>query len=205
MEPEPLFVRADDLLADIAENVKGVDYRAAVVVDGRRRPVGMVTRSDRHELGEDAAATLPDDPVGRPIRSVNSIRRRTRRSTEAGAVDVKTDLRRACPAVPGAQPSLEQRERRVPAEIPGRASREGGGRPRRPRPDTRGGASARQTRAHGRCAAKSISTAEAPTHSGASSVSAVWALLRALRRLVSSSVTPRIPRHAGARALAGAA
>ena len=46
MDPEPLVVRADDLLADIAENVKGVDYRAAVVVDGRRRPVGMVTRSD---------------------------------------------------------------------------------------------------------------------------------------------------------------
>jgi manganese-dependent inorganic pyrophosphatase len=46
MDPEPLVVRADDLLTDIADNVKDVDYRAAVVVDGRGRPVGLVTRSD---------------------------------------------------------------------------------------------------------------------------------------------------------------
>jgi len=39
-------VRPDDLVADIADTVKDVDYRAAVVVDGRRRPVGLVTRSD---------------------------------------------------------------------------------------------------------------------------------------------------------------
>jgi manganese-dependent inorganic pyrophosphatase len=45
MDPEPLVVRPDDLLADIAETVKDVDYRAAVVVDGGR-PVGLVTRSD---------------------------------------------------------------------------------------------------------------------------------------------------------------
>ena len=46
MDPEPLVVRPDDLLADISEDVKDVDYRAAVVVDGGRRPVGLVTRSD---------------------------------------------------------------------------------------------------------------------------------------------------------------
>ena len=46
MDPEPLAVRTDDLLADIADDVKGVDYRAAIVVDGRRCPIGMVTRSD---------------------------------------------------------------------------------------------------------------------------------------------------------------
>jgi manganese-dependent inorganic pyrophosphatase len=46
MDPEPLVVRPDDLLADIAETVKDVDYRAAVVIDGGRCPVGMVTRSD---------------------------------------------------------------------------------------------------------------------------------------------------------------
>ncbi len=46
MDPEPLVVRADDLLSDIADTVKDVAYRAAVVVDGRRCPVGMVTRSD---------------------------------------------------------------------------------------------------------------------------------------------------------------
>ena len=46
MDTEPLVVRPDDLVADISETVKDVDYRAAVVVDGRRRPVGLVTRSD---------------------------------------------------------------------------------------------------------------------------------------------------------------
>jgi manganese-dependent inorganic pyrophosphatase len=46
MDREPLVVRPDDLITDISENVKDVDYRAAVVVDGGRRPVGLVTRSD---------------------------------------------------------------------------------------------------------------------------------------------------------------
>ena len=46
MDAEPLVVRPDDLVADIAEMVKDVDYRAAVVVDGRRVPIGVVTRSD---------------------------------------------------------------------------------------------------------------------------------------------------------------
>ena len=46
MDTDPLVVRPDDLLADIAETVKDVDYRAAVVVDGGRRPIGLVTRSD---------------------------------------------------------------------------------------------------------------------------------------------------------------
>jgi manganese-dependent inorganic pyrophosphatase len=46
MDREPLVVRPDDLIADISDTVKDVDYRAAVVVDGARRPVGLVTRSD---------------------------------------------------------------------------------------------------------------------------------------------------------------
>jgi manganese-dependent inorganic pyrophosphatase len=46
MDTEPLVVRPDDLLTDISETVKDVDYRAAVVVDSGRRPVGLVTRSD---------------------------------------------------------------------------------------------------------------------------------------------------------------
>jgi manganese-dependent inorganic pyrophosphatase len=46
MDADPLVVRPDDLVADIAELVKDVDYRAAVVVDARRVPVGLVTRSD---------------------------------------------------------------------------------------------------------------------------------------------------------------
>jgi manganese-dependent inorganic pyrophosphatase len=46
MDREPLVVGPEDLLADIAERVKDVDSRAAVVVDADRRPVGLVTRSD---------------------------------------------------------------------------------------------------------------------------------------------------------------
>ena len=40
MDREPLVVEREDLVADIAETVKDVDYRAAVVVDADRRPVG---------------------------------------------------------------------------------------------------------------------------------------------------------------------
>jgi manganese-dependent inorganic pyrophosphatase len=43
MDREALDVRPDDLLADISEPLK--DYRAAVVVDAERRPLGLVTRS----------------------------------------------------------------------------------------------------------------------------------------------------------------
>jgi manganese-dependent inorganic pyrophosphatase len=46
MDAEPLTVRRDDLVADIAEDVKGIHYRAAVAVDSSGRPVGLVTRSD---------------------------------------------------------------------------------------------------------------------------------------------------------------
>jgi manganese-dependent inorganic pyrophosphatase len=46
MDREPLVVEREDLVTDIAETVKDVDYRAAVVVDADRRPVGLVTRSD---------------------------------------------------------------------------------------------------------------------------------------------------------------
>jgi manganese-dependent inorganic pyrophosphatase len=47
MDRKPLTAAPDDLLADVAEEVKEVDYRAAVAVEpGTRRPVGLVTRSD---------------------------------------------------------------------------------------------------------------------------------------------------------------
>jgi manganese-dependent inorganic pyrophosphatase len=46
MDTEPLVVRPDDLLGDISDTVKEVDYRAAVVVDGGRKPIGLVTRGD---------------------------------------------------------------------------------------------------------------------------------------------------------------
>jgi manganese-dependent inorganic pyrophosphatase len=46
MDPDPLTVRPDDLVEDVVEAVNDVDYRAAVAVDGDRRPVGLVTRSD---------------------------------------------------------------------------------------------------------------------------------------------------------------
>jgi manganese-dependent inorganic pyrophosphatase len=46
MDREPLVVRPNDLLADISDTVKEIDYRAAVVVDGSRKPIGLVTRGD---------------------------------------------------------------------------------------------------------------------------------------------------------------
>jgi manganese-dependent inorganic pyrophosphatase len=46
MDAEPLTVRLDDLVSDVAEHVKDIHYRAAVAVDGDGRPLGLVTRSD---------------------------------------------------------------------------------------------------------------------------------------------------------------
>jgi manganese-dependent inorganic pyrophosphatase len=46
MDAEPLTVRRDDLIADVAEQVKDVHYRAALAVDSSGRPVGLITRSD---------------------------------------------------------------------------------------------------------------------------------------------------------------
>ncbi len=46
MDAEPLTVRPDDLLADVADDVKDIHYRAAVAVDHGRKPIGLVTRSD---------------------------------------------------------------------------------------------------------------------------------------------------------------
>jgi manganese-dependent inorganic pyrophosphatase len=46
MDGNPLTVRVEDLVSDIAGEVKDVHYRAAVAVDAAGRPVGLVTRSD---------------------------------------------------------------------------------------------------------------------------------------------------------------
>ncbi len=46
MESDLLTVGPDDLLSDVAEQVKNVHYGAAVVVDADRRPLGLVTRGD---------------------------------------------------------------------------------------------------------------------------------------------------------------
>ena len=46
MDPDPLTVRPDDLLSDVADEVKEVHYRAAVAVDSQRKPIGLVTRTD---------------------------------------------------------------------------------------------------------------------------------------------------------------
>ena len=43
---EPLTVGLDDLISDVSEQIKDVHYRAAVAVDGGRKPVGLLTRSD---------------------------------------------------------------------------------------------------------------------------------------------------------------
>jgi manganese-dependent inorganic pyrophosphatase len=46
MDSDPLTVGPEDLVADVAGQVKDVHYRAAVAVDSARRPIGLVTRSD---------------------------------------------------------------------------------------------------------------------------------------------------------------
>ena len=46
MEPEPLKVSPDDLVAEISDQIKDVHYGAAVAVDDGNRPVGLVARSD---------------------------------------------------------------------------------------------------------------------------------------------------------------
>jgi manganese-dependent inorganic pyrophosphatase len=46
MDREPLTARPDDLLADVADEVKEVHYRAAIAVDSSRKPIGLVTRTD---------------------------------------------------------------------------------------------------------------------------------------------------------------
>lgn len=46
MDAEPLTVRPDDVISDVADAVKNIHYRAAVAVDTAGRPVGLVTRSD---------------------------------------------------------------------------------------------------------------------------------------------------------------
>ncbi|HEY6396704.1 MAG TPA: DHHA2 domain-containing protein, partial [Solirubrobacteraceae bacterium] len=46
MEKDPLTVTTEYLVADVSEQIKDIHYGAAVVVDARRRPVGLVTRSN---------------------------------------------------------------------------------------------------------------------------------------------------------------
>jgi manganese-dependent inorganic pyrophosphatase len=46
MDPDPLTATTDDLLSDLSDQIKEIHYGAAVVVDARRHPVGLVTRSD---------------------------------------------------------------------------------------------------------------------------------------------------------------
>ncbi len=43
---EALTVRARDLVSEITDDIKDISYRAAVVVDRDRRPIGLVTRAD---------------------------------------------------------------------------------------------------------------------------------------------------------------
>jgi manganese-dependent inorganic pyrophosphatase len=68
MDAEPLTVRGNDLLEDVTELIKNVHYRAAVAVDRRGRPIGLLTRSDlvnpepRHVLLVDHAEQAQSVP-----------------------------------------------------------------------------------------------------------------------------------------------
>jgi manganese-dependent inorganic pyrophosphatase len=46
LDGTPLTVGVDDLVTDVSQTVKDVSYRAAIVVDGKNRPIGLVTRAD---------------------------------------------------------------------------------------------------------------------------------------------------------------
>ena len=46
MSENPLTVRPDDLVSEITEQVMEVHYRAAIAVDDRKVPIGVVTRTD---------------------------------------------------------------------------------------------------------------------------------------------------------------
>jgi manganese-dependent inorganic pyrophosphatase len=46
MESDPLTAGPDDLASEVSEQIKERHYGAAVVVDPRRRPIGLLTRSD---------------------------------------------------------------------------------------------------------------------------------------------------------------
>jgi len=46
MERDPLIVNGDELLSDVSEQIKELHYGAALVLDSRQRPVGLITRSD---------------------------------------------------------------------------------------------------------------------------------------------------------------
>ncbi|MGI8801343.1 MAG: putative manganese-dependent inorganic diphosphatase [Solirubrobacteraceae bacterium] len=46
LEGDPLTTGGNDLVSDIADQIKDVHYRAAVAVDQAGRPLGLVTRSD---------------------------------------------------------------------------------------------------------------------------------------------------------------
>jgi manganese-dependent inorganic pyrophosphatase len=46
MDEDPLTAVQDDLLSDVSERIKEIHYGAAVVVDARRHPIGLITRSD---------------------------------------------------------------------------------------------------------------------------------------------------------------
>src|SRR3954454_3248756 len=67
-ESDPLTAREDDLVTDVSEEIKDVHYRAAVTIDGDRRPIGLVTRDDlvrpapRRVLLVDHAEAAPSVP-----------------------------------------------------------------------------------------------------------------------------------------------
>ena len=45
MEPDPLTVTTEYLIADVSEQIKEIHYGAAIVVDAELRPVGLITRN----------------------------------------------------------------------------------------------------------------------------------------------------------------
>ena len=66
-ETDPLTVGKDELVRDIAEQIKDVHYRAVVAVDGDGKPVGVVTRSDSSTPSRAASCSSTTASARRPF------------------------------------------------------------------------------------------------------------------------------------------
>jgi manganese-dependent inorganic pyrophosphatase len=70
MSENPLTVRPDDLVTEITEQVMEVHYRAAIAVDDRRVPIGVVTRTDLLNPKPRRVLLVDHAEVGQSVKGV---------------------------------------------------------------------------------------------------------------------------------------
>ena len=93
MEPDPLTVTTDYLVADVSEQIKEIHYGAAVAIDAHRRPVGLVTRRtwSRRRAGGCCSSTTPSSRRASPASS-------RPRSSRSSTTTTSARSRRGCPS-----------------------------------------------------------------------------------------------------------